>query len=67
MAKSHLNETVPPRMAYSPKEAAQLLSVCKRTVDTLIADGTLQSFKIRKSRRVTLEAIRQLMPTADAE
>lgn len=45
------------RLAYSPPEAAQLLSLSTARVYQLIADGTLPSVKIGRSRRILHAAL----------
>lgn len=39
-------------------EAADLLGVSRRTVDTLVADGELPSLKVRRCRRIPRQSLR---------
>lgn len=39
-------------------EAADLLAISRRTVDTLVADGELPSVKVRRCRRIPARALR---------
>ena len=45
------------RLAYPPAEAAELLSLSRARLYQLIADGTIPSLKIGKSRRITHAAL----------
>ncbi len=42
----------PERLAYSPREAAELLSISRDTVYNLMRDGALPSVKLGGSRRI---------------
>jgi len=46
-------------------EAGSLLGLSQRTVYELIASGELKSVKVRRSRRVTPEAIRELLANGE--
>ena len=48
------------QILVSRREAAAALGICLRTVDVLIADGTLLSRKIRKRRLIPREAVERL-------
>ena len=50
------------KLAYTVAEAGSLIGVCQRTVYSLIESGELKSVKFRKTRRVTPEAIREMLP-----
>jgi len=66
VAKSNLKETaLAERYAYRVPEAAKLLGLCPRTINDLIATGRLRSVKIGGSRRVTPEAIKQMLAEAE--
>lgn len=46
-------------LAVDVHEAARLLSVGKSTIEELIRDGTLRSFKVGKCRRIRRAVIEQ--------
>lgn len=41
-----------PELLLTLDEAAEVLGVSRRTVSTLIADGSLKSLKVRRARRI---------------
>lgn len=53
------------KMALTVAEAGSLLGLCQRTVYELIASGELKSVKVRRSRRVTPEAIKELLANGE--
>jgi excisionase family DNA binding protein len=54
------------QLAYRPREAAKMLGVSERKVAELIASKEIKSFKVGKSRRITLEAIFAFIRRAEA-
>ena len=44
-----------PVRLLTPDEAAQFLSISKRTVKRLVAEGHLHAYKIRRSMRFKME------------
>jgi excisionase family DNA binding protein len=44
------------RKSLSPKEYAEAHGICRATVYNLIAAGQLESFKIRRARRIPADA-----------
>lgn len=54
------------RLAYSPKEAGDLIGSCVSKVFKLIRDGELESFKSGKSRRITHRAIEDYLARQEA-
>ena len=46
-----------PRLAYSMREAAVALGICERTIWAEIRDGRLKAVRIRRSVRITREAL----------
>jgi excisionase family DNA binding protein len=54
-------------IAYKPGEAARLMGISERKLDELIATKAIRSFKIGKSRRITLEAINAFIKKAEQE
>ena len=53
------------KLAYTVAEAGSLIGVCQRTVYSLIESGELKSVKFRKTRRVTPEAIREMLANSE--
>ncbi len=49
------------RLVVKKTEAAYLLSVSRRTIDTMIAKGQLKAVRVCGQRRVTMESIRMLV------
>lgn len=56
----------PTRMAYTAREVAQLLALSQSQVWNLLADGTIPSFKIGKSRRVRHEDLIAFIGSIDS-
>jgi excisionase family DNA binding protein len=54
-------------IAYKPNEAARLMGISERKLDELIATKQIRSFKIGKSRRITLDAINAFIKKAEQE
>jgi excisionase family DNA binding protein len=54
------------RLAYDLREVAERLSVSPRTVANMLADGTLASVKIRKTRRVPHAELVRLLAEGSA-
>lgn len=52
------------RIVVTIDEAAEMLALDPRTVQRMIADGTLRSIKIRGARRIPVTAIRSLLADA---
>jgi excisionase family DNA binding protein len=50
-------EAIEKPLAYSVRDAARLIGISERKVVELISRKELRSFKVDKSRRITLEAI----------
>jgi excisionase family DNA binding protein len=48
------------RLLISVREAANILSLGKSTIWALIARGDLQTTKIGRTRRITIESVRAL-------
>jgi len=48
------------KKSYRIDEAAEELSVSKRTIERLIHDGEIHSYKIRDTRRIDREEIEKL-------
>jgi excisionase family DNA binding protein len=48
------------RLLISVREAANILSLGKSTIWALIARGDLQTIKIGRTRRITIESVRGL-------
>ncbi len=48
------------RLAVTMREAAAMLSVSERSVWTLVNRGELRSFKVGRSVRIPIEALREL-------
>lgn len=48
------------RVAYSPEETARKLGCTRQHVYNLIANGTIQSFKLGRARRVSQAEIERL-------
>lgn len=55
------------RLAYPPAEAARLLGLSQARIYQLLADGSLPSLKIGKSRRIRHEAIVAFLDLYEAE
>ena len=61
-AQKHENRDVPmDRLAYSPSEAARLLSVGRTFLYTLLQDGKLKSVRLGSRRLITRAAIDELL------
>ena len=54
-------------LAYSPSDAAHLMSIGKTKIFELIKDGTLKSFKYGGRRLITLDAIKTCLQTLHNE
>ncbi len=54
-------EGLPEQLAYSPTDAARLLGLSSRSIYNLMANGTLASLKIGKSRRITHKELERLL------
>ncbi len=53
-------EALRDRLAVSPDEAAQLLGISRPSVYTLLdVDGGIPSFRIGRSRRVSVDVLRE--------
>lgn len=53
--------TDPPRLAYSPAEAARALGISRARLYQLIDDGTIPSIKLGRRRLIRAEALRDLL------
>jgi excisionase family DNA binding protein len=65
-------EHAQPPIAYSPAEAAAMLSCTRQTVHALINDGQLRRFKVGRLTRIPAADVHALVgyetaPTADAK
>jgi excisionase family DNA binding protein len=49
------------QLAYTADEAAKALSVSRASIYNLMASGALRSVKLGKSRRIPVEAVRELL------
>jgi excisionase family DNA binding protein len=47
-------------LVVAPRKAAELLGIGQVSVFKLLKDGSLQSVKIGKSRRISVESIKRL-------
>lgn len=54
---------VVPVLLVTIKQAAEILAVCTRTIETLVADGQLASITIRGSRRIALDELKRMAHT----
>ena len=48
------------RLAVTMREAAEMLSISERSVWTLVNRGELRSFKVGRSVRIPIDALREL-------
>lgn len=55
-----------PRLAYTPEEAAAAVHLSRARIYELIADGSLPSVKIGKSRRIRHDDLVALLDNNDA-
>lgn len=51
------NGQVPQRLAYSPREAAELIGVSRGQIYVLMKRGDLPSISVGRARRITHEAL----------
>jgi excisionase family DNA binding protein len=58
-----MNVPQPPE-AVPPAAAARMLCVCRATLNRMIRDGRLRSFKLGRARRIPVEALRELIERA---
>jgi len=58
---SALQASIPSKLLYSKKEAAQLLCLSVRTIDNLITCKELKPVRIGKSARFTLAELQQFI------
>lgn len=58
---------MPVRLAYPPAEAAELLGLSRARLYQLIADGSIRSFKIGRSRRISAEALGAFLDAASTD
>jgi len=56
-----------PRLVYTPREAARLLSVSRSTVFELLAAGELPSFRHGQKRLIRHEALTAYVDRIEAE
>lgn len=61
-----MSTSTPDRLLVSPSEAGHLLDVSRQSIYTLIAHGELDSVKIGRHRKVTLESIERLAAVGTA-
>lgn len=54
------------KLAYTVREAAQLLSISRSLLYEMIQSGRIQSVKIGRSRRITNEHIRDFLEVSEA-
>ena len=52
---------------YSPAEAADILGTSRVTIHKMIKEGQLKSFKVRRLRRISQDAIDEFIRNAEAE
>lgn len=57
--------TEPPRLAYSPSEAAQALGISRARLYQLLDDGTIPSVKLGRRRLIRVAALQQLLDGLD--
>lgn len=55
------------RLAYTVEEAAKLLSMSRSRLYELIYAGEIQSVKIGRSRRITIEQLRTFLSKHEVE
>jgi excisionase family DNA binding protein len=55
------------KVALSPEEACQAIGVRRSTMNTLLMQGTIKSFKIGRLRRIPAEALRSSIERRLAE
>jgi excisionase family DNA binding protein len=61
-----MERKTPQRLAYSPAEAAEMLSISRATFYKLIEDGTVRSLKLGRRRLVRHEALVELLDRLEA-
>lgn len=57
--ESTMREGTMEKLLLRPREAAEVLGLCRSKVYELIASGTIPSITIGKSRRIPLDALRE--------
>lgn len=60
-----IEKTLEQPLVYKPDEAARLMGISERKLDQLIASKEIKSFKVGKSRRISLESIRAFIAKAE--
>jgi excisionase family DNA binding protein len=62
-----MDDLQPDQLMVSPRKAEQMLGISKATVYVLLKNGSLQSRKVGKARRISVESIRQYAAAGTAE